>query len=256
MRLITDPSELLTLFGQQPAVHVYGLGDLDEPLWRRSRWYRHEDAVVGIINLSEDPELVAVYAITVANQAATIRLLLALLDEIPDGAFATGPPGTTQWVAQVRSIEDHGVHAKLQIKDCAQLQPAPDVVELDENDIGDLVALYETDPGTAFFTPSMLEGGVWVGVRSAGKLVAAGGTHVRGVTANVAALGGIFTDPAARGQGYGGQITSYLAHQLLSSGAVVGLNVEVNNHVAKQMYRNLGFEEVHHYDEFAFLPTN
>ncbi len=254
MNLVTDPSELATLFGQSPAVHIYGLGDLDEPFWSRSRWFRRGDAVVGLVDLgSPEPFNILVYAVSDIAPSATIRLLIDLAEEIPDGSLAVAPRGAAMWTSESRSVEAYGPHFKFSLPDDARLSASPKVVQLHEGDLAELTALYNTDPGSAFFLPNMLSTGVWAGVRERGVLLAAGGTHLRSPTYKVAALGGVFTRPDVRGKGFGTQLTSWLADNLLKDGYLVGLNVRAENLIARRLYTNLGFIQIHEYEEFVFL---
>ncbi len=256
MRQVDDPAELIHWYNQHPEVHVYGLGDLDDHFWPRSRWYREGNAVVGLVDLPGDAQIVAVYAIAVTDQSATTRLMLELADEIPDGALATAPVGSTKWMHELRSVNPLGLHHKMHIASTNKLVAAPNVFRLDPDDTPDLLDLYASDPGAAFFLPEMLDRGLWAGVRRDGHLVAAGGTHLLSPQHGVAALGGIITRSEARGQGLGGQVTSRLASELLGDGLVVGLNVHADNLIARRMYCNLGFNQVHEYEEFKFGPSS
>lgn len=254
MKLVKDPSEIASIFRQNPAVHLYGLGDLEEPFWSRSRWFRRDNAVVGLVDLgTPKPINMLVYAISESKQSTTVRLLLDLAEEIPDGSLVVAPAGTSNWMSQCRSVESHGPHLKLAILDKAILSPSPDVVQLDQSNLTELDSLYDTEPGAAFFLPDMLSDGLWVGIRHEGRLLAAGGTHLLSVKTKVAALGGVFTRPDARGRGLGTQITSQLVGRLMDEGFLVGLNVRTDNLIARRIYRNLGFEQIHEYEEFTVL---
>lgn len=255
IRQLTEPDELLAWYRRHPQVHVYGLADLDERYWPSSQWFRRGDAVVGILVLPATEPLNVVYAVSVDEPSATIRLLLDLSPEIPDGSLATAPVGSVNWMRELRAVRSLGPHYKMSATDTAKLGPSAGVVPLGVEHLEELLDLYAQDPGAAFFLPSMLDGGLWAGVRHAGKLVAAGGTHVLSTTNNVAALGGILTHPEARGQGHASRVTSFLTRQLCADGLVVGLNVHADNLTARRLYQGLGFTPMHEYEEFEFLSS-
>lgn len=250
IRLVEDPDELIDWYEKHAEVHLYGLGDLDEPHWSRSQWYRQRDAVVGIIPLPGPPEITAVYAVSAVQESPTTRLLLELEPQLPPQALITAPIGATKWMSELRGVHGFGIHLKLHLPQADQLREAPNVRELGDEDLPALAGLYERNAGEAFFLPSMLDPGLWAGVEVDGELVAAGGTHLLSQVRRVAALGGILTDAGSRGRGYGAQITSWLADTLFNRGVRVGLNVQSENYDARSVYRKLGFVQVHEFEEF------
>ncbi|HEU5200412.1 MAG TPA: GNAT family N-acetyltransferase [Ktedonobacterales bacterium] len=109
-------------------------------------------------------------------------------------------------------------------------------------DLAAVQALYAHFPEN-HFRDELLEHGVFYGVRSGDKIVAAGGTHVVAVDYGLAVLGNIFTHPAARRQGYARAITAALVTDLLARGCRnVVLNVVADNSPAITLYANLGFQ--------------
>jgi len=91
-----------------------------------------------------------------------------------------------------------------------------------------------------FFQESMLEGGVYRGVRDAGELVAVAGTHV--LTPKVAAVGNVYVRQDARGRGLGGRVTAAVALELRRRGIdTIVLNVNQANGAAIRTYEKLGF---------------
>lgn len=252
-RQVTDPDELASLFGRDRVVHVYGLADLDEPLWSRSTWWRRGDAVVGSVDLAGDGRHPAFYAVSTAAPEGTLDLLVELLPRIPPGAAGTGPLGLLAAVSPHRPVDDEGVRVKMTVSPDALRPPPPDpaveLVTLDGRDADELVALHATDPGAAFLVTSMLDEGVHVGARVDGRLVAAGGTHARSTRYGVAAIGGVLTDPAMRGRRLAAHVVVALTRRLHDAGDTVGLNVAEANTSARRLYERLGFTVVHRYEE-------
>ncbi len=103
-------------------------------------------------------------------------------------------------------------------------------------------ALYAHFPET-HFRDDLLEHGVFYGVRSGGKVVAVGGTHVVAIDYGLAVLGNIFTHPYARRHGYARAVTAALVADLLARGCRdVVLNVVADNSPAIALYTSLGFQ--------------
>lgn len=106
--------------------------------------------------------------------------------------------------------------------------------------------------GESAFNADQLWGGVFYGVREGGALVAAGGTHVVAPHHGIAAVGNIYTRPAARGRGYGGAITAAVVADLLAGPCrEIILNVAAANVGAGCLYARLGFREHCRYWEGA-----
>ena len=118
---------------------------------------------------------------------------------------------------------------------------APAVERLGPSDLEALLDLYQEYAESAFI-PDHLREGVFYGVRSGPALVAAGGTHVVAARAGVAAVGSIYTRPAARGRGYATAITAAVVSELLALPCRdIILNVAVANETARAIYARLGF---------------
>jgi predicted GNAT family acetyltransferase len=67
------------------------------------------------------------------------------------------------------------------------------------------------------------------------------GTHLVAQDWGVAAVGNIYVHPDWRGRGYGALVSSAVTAELLQRGLLVVLNVDQNNPVAINLYRQLGF---------------
>jgi predicted GNAT family acetyltransferase len=92
------------------------------------------------------------------------------------------------------------------------------------------------------FDRLQLESGVFYGVREAGKLVSAAGTHVIGREAEVAAVGNVFTHPDFRRRGFAARASAAVVADLFDQGIqTIVLNAAMDNEPALKMYRALGF---------------
>jgi ribosomal protein S18 acetylase RimI-like enzyme len=122
------------------------------------------------------------------------------------------------------------------------------VIRLAPSDIADLNRLYGL--GFAGWLPSdSIANGVYYGVRIAGRLVAAAGTHVISHDARMAAVGNVLTHHDFRGQGYAKATTSAVTQELLRTCDDVVLNVRSDNPPALGAYRALGYQEHNRFEE-------
>jgi ribosomal protein S18 acetylase RimI-like enzyme len=122
------------------------------------------------------------------------------------------------------------------------------VTRLVPQDIVDLNRLYGL--GFAGWLPSdSIANGVYYGVRIAGRLVAAAGTHVISPEARMAAVGNVMTHIDFRGRGFAKATTSAVTQELLRSCDDVVLNVRSDNPPALAAYRALGYRDYCRFEE-------
>ena len=115
-------------------------------------------------------------------------------------------------------------------------------------DVADLNRLYGL--GFAGWLPGeAVANGVYYGVRVAGKLVAAAGTHVISPEGKLAAVGNVMTNADHRGRGFAKVTTSAVTQELLRICDEVVLNVRADNPPAIAAYRALGYREHNRFEE-------
>jgi ribosomal protein S18 acetylase RimI-like enzyme len=121
-------------------------------------------------------------------------------------------------------------------------------VKLTPVDIVDLNRLYGM--GFAGWLPSeAIATGVYYGVRVAGRLVAAAGTHVISPTAQMAAVGNVLTHADFRNRGFAKLSTSAVTEELMRTCEDVVLNVRADNPPAIAAYQALGYREYCRFEE-------
>ncbi len=110
-----------------------------------------------------------------------------------------------------------------------------------------LLALYadgaETGEAPDFFSPEMIEAGVFYGIREGQALVAAAGTHLYAPRESVGTVGNVYTRRDRRGRHLARQVTGAVTAELLRLGLqTIVLNVSQINPAAIQVYERLGYE--------------
>jgi RimJ/RimL family protein N-acetyltransferase len=248
---IEDPAELASLFLADREAHVYGLADLDEPYWSHSSWFRDGEAAVGLVSLGG--EWVTGYAISRVAPQAVLATLHEVVGQMPSGTWVTGPMGMHASISPGRDTRSIGPHWRMILDDLADVPGWEAAVRLGPDDLAAIEDLYQSDPGKAFFMPSMLENHPFVGVWEEDRLVAAAGTHVASETYGVAAVGAVITRPSHRGRGLGKAVVASLCHRLVPDFETIGLNVEAFNPPALTVYDQLGFRRAFQYEEIEVL---
>jgi len=248
---VDDPRILEDLFRRDTETHIYGLADLDEPFWSASTWYVDGDAAVGRVSVGTD--WTAGYAMSRQNPEGTLRLLAKIAPTLPSGTWITGPIGLAERLGTGLRVESKGPHWRFILDDLAEDVDRTDVVQLTEDDLPALEDLYRSDPDSAFFLPSMLASGYFVGIWRKGELISSAGTHVASTRHQVAAIGAVITHPSERRSGLGGRVTAALCSTLIARFRTVGLNVAESNTAALLLYERLGFRAAFRYEEVELL---
>jgi ribosomal protein S18 acetylase RimI-like enzyme len=102
---------------------------------------------------------------------------------------------------------------------------------------------------TGWLPSESITNGVYYGVRVAGRLVAAAGTHVISPEARMAAVGNVMTHIDFRGRGYAKATTGAVTQELLRTCDDVVLNVRHDNPPALAAYRAVGYREHCRFEE-------
>jgi len=133
--------------------------------------------------------------------------------------------------------------------DHSTFHPIPGVaVRLVPADVGDLNRVYNLG-FTSWLPAEAIEQGVYYGVRLAGRLVAAAGTHVVSRDARLAVVGNVLTHRDYRGRGFAKVTTGAVTQELLRYCDEVVLNVRSDNPPAIAAYRALGYQEHVRFEE-------
>jgi ribosomal protein S18 acetylase RimI-like enzyme len=225
---------------------AYALCDLEDREFSRTRWGAalEDDEIVAIaleysgmtpqpmFVMGRDDGIEAILRDVVRPRAAYVAALTESLPAVQTQyRVDPGPPMVRMWV------------------DKARFRPYPaDVRRLLPIEIGELNRLYQL--GFASWLPSSsIAEGVYYGIRVAGRLVAAAGTHVISPTARLAVVGNVLTHIDYRGRGYATAVTGAVTAELLRTCDQVALNVRSDNPPALQAYRRLGYAEHVRFEE-------
>ena len=238
-RAVSDRAEIATFLRTDRLYAAYALGDLDGPNRSRVAWGMAYDDAGSPIALVMHHEGLVPQPLFLMGAPDGCR---AVLEQVlkPRDAYVQG---TELHEAAIRDLYE--LDAPLQmlrmVVDRASFSPFAGPAErLTSLDIEELNRLYQLG-FRAGFPPSVLEDGVYFGVRVRGRLVSAAGTHAINPREGVAVVGNVMTHADFRGHDFAKMVTSAVTAELLDRVSDVALNVHADNGPAVAAYTRLGY---------------
>ena len=239
----TDRTAIRARLSADRAWAVYALGDLAPGFFEHTAWYaaRGGKALLMLYAAFETPVLFA------QGPSAAVE---SLLPEIADrGQLYLSVQPEILPLIQARYKVSHETPMWRMVLDPSRFPShTSDALRLSLADYPALRRLHaDGEPdGEApdFFSPEMVERGVFYGIFEGDDLVATAGTHLVVPGEGVAAVGSVYTRRDRRGRGLSsrvtGAVTAELLRQMPPSG-VIALNVRQDNGPALSVYQRLGY---------------
>jgi ribosomal protein S18 acetylase RimI-like enzyme len=238
-RAVSDRSEIAAFLRTDRRYAAYALGDLDGPNRNRVAWGMAYD------------EAGRPTAIVMHHEGLVPQPLFLM--GAPDGCRAVLESVLKPRDAYLQATELHeaalrglyDLDAPLQmlrmVVDRETFEPFAGPAErLTALDIDDLNRLYQLG-FRAGFPPSVVEDGVYYGVRVRDRLVSAAGTHAINPREGIAVVGNVMTHADFRGHDFAKMVTSAVTAELLDRVEDVALNVHADNEPAVAAYSRLGY---------------
>jgi RimJ/RimL family protein N-acetyltransferase len=251
---LTDKAKIETFLRTNAELHLYSLGDLDDFFWPQTTWYgwHRNGPLRDIVLIYAGTGLPTVVAISGQPSALSERMH-EVISLLPQRFYAHLSPGVEDVFQETHQPDFHGLHYKMALRDTSRLAgvDCSAAVRLQQQDLDELVRLYEESYPGNWFDPRMLQTRQYFGLRENRRLVSVAGVHVYSERYRVAAVGNVVTHPVHRNKGYGKLVTARLCRSLQETVDHVGLNVKADNHAAMACYRQLGFEIIAPYGEFT-----
>ncbi len=246
IRATTDRALLRSFLERDRLYAAYAICDLDAREFARTRW--------GVALAGDRPLAVALEYAGLSPQPLFVMGepdgVAALLRELvrPRAAYLACLPEHLGAVNEVYRLDPGPPMVRMWV-DRANFRPFPGATaRLLPAEIGDLNRLYDLG-FTSWLPAAAISQGVYYGVRSGGRLIAAAGTHVISPEARLAAVGNVLTQREFRGRGFAKMTTSSVTQELLRSCDQVILNVRADNPPALAAYRALGYQEHCRFEE-------
>lgn len=236
---VSDRDEIAAFLRRDRLYAAYALGELDGPGRNRVAWGMAYDGAGRAAALVMHHEGLVPQPLLLVGAPDGCR---AILDRVikPRDAYMQG---TELHEAAVRDLYELDVPVRMlrMAVDRGSFVPfAGPVVRLGPRDIDDLNRLYQLG-FRAGFPASVLEEGVYYGIRVRDRLVSAAGTHAINAREGIAVVGNVMTHADYRGNDFAKMVTGAVTAELLERVDDVALNVHADNAPAVAAYARLGY---------------
>jgi len=224
----------------------YAYCALDERPFAQSRWSiaTRDREPVALVVEHGGPTPQPLY---VAGEPDAVELLLRNVAR-PWSAYISGLPELIPAIARLYRLEPGPQMVRMAV-DRERFRPyAGPVQRLIPASIGELNRMYDLG-FTAWLPSEAIAEGVYYGLRVAGRLVAAAGTHAISREGRMGIVGNVMTIRSYQGRGFAKATTSAVTAELLRTCDDVILNVRSDNPPALATYRALGFHEHARFEE-------
>jgi RimJ/RimL family protein N-acetyltransferase len=242
-RAVSDRDEIAAYLRTDRIYAAYMFGDLDGPNRHRCTWGIAHDDLGRPVALAMHQEGLVPQPLFLMGDPAGCREILGTVIK-PRDAYFMGTDAIDAAVADVYELHPPQFLLRM-ATDAASFRPFVGPAErLVPADIEELNRLYQLG-FRGGFPASILEEGVYYGVRVRGRLVSAAGTHVINHREGIAVVGNVLTHVDYRGHDFAKMVTSAVTAELLQRVRDVTLNVHAGNGPAVAAYRRLGYRESH-----------
>jgi RimJ/RimL family protein N-acetyltransferase len=238
-RVVVDRDEIASFLRTDRRYAAYALGDLDGPQRNRVAWGMAYDAPGVPVAVAMHHEGLVPQPLFVMGDPAGCR---AILDSVlkPRDAYFQGREGHQAAIASLYELEAPATMLRM-VVDRATFRPVGGQAErLGGRDIDELNRLYQLG-FRGGFPASVIEDGIYYGVRIRGRLVSAAGTHAINPREGIAVVGNVMTHVDFRGHGFATLVTGAVTAELLDRVTDVALNVHHDNAPAVAAYSRLGY---------------
>jgi RimJ/RimL family protein N-acetyltransferase len=238
-RSVSDRDEIAAFLRRDRLYAAYALGDLDGPNRARVAWgMAHDDAGRPTALVMHHEGLVPQPLFLMGAPDGCRSILENVLR--PRDAYLQG---TELHEAAIRDLYELDAPLRMlrMVVDRDTFTPFAGPAErLTALDIDDLNRLYQLG-FRGGFPPTILDDGVYYGVRVRGRLVSAAGTHAINPREGIAVVGNVMTHVDFRGHDFAKMVTSAVTGELLDRVTDVALNVHADNDPAVAAYARLGY---------------
>ncbi len=238
-RAVSDREEIAAYLRTDRLYAAYALGDLDGPNRARVAWgMAHDDAGQPTALVMHHEGLVPQPLFLMGAPDGCRTVLDSVLK--PRDAYLQGTELHGAAIRDMYELERPIEMLRMAVdRDCFTPFAGP-AERLTALDIDDLNRLYQLG-FRAGFPASVVEEGVYYGIRVRDRLVSAAGTHAINPREGIAVVGNVMTHTDFRGHDFAKMVTSAVTSELLDHVRDVALNVHADNTPAVAAYDRLGY---------------
>jgi len=238
-RAVSDRDEIAAYLRTDRIYAAYTLGDLDGPNRHRCSWGIAYDDLGRPVALAMHQEGLVPQPLFLMGDPAGCREILASVIR-PRDAYFMGTEALDEAAADLYELDGPQFLLRMAVNGETFRPFAGGAERLTPADIDDLNQLYQLG-FRGGFPGSVLEDGVYYGVRVRGRLVSAAGTHAINSREGIAVVGNVMTHVDYRSHDFAKMVTSAVTAELLRRLGDVALNVHAGNEPAVAAYRRLGY---------------
>ena len=238
-RAVSDRGEIAAFLRRDRLYAAYALGDLDGPNRARVAWALAHDDAGQPTALAMHHEGLVPQPLFLMGAPAGCR---AILDGVlkPRDAYLQATELQEAALRDLYELDSPIVMLRMAVDRHTFTSFAGPADRLTALDIDDLNRLYQLGYRGGF-PASVVEDGVYYGVRVRGRLVSAAGTHAINPREEIAVVGNVMTHVDYRGHDFAKMVTSAVTADLLARVTDVALNVHADNDPAVAAYARLGY---------------
>ncbi len=238
-RAVSDRGEIAAFLRRDRLYAAYALGDLDGPNRARVAWALAHDDAGQPTALAMHHEGLVPQPLFLMGAPAGCR---AILDGVlkPRDAYLQATELQEAALRDLYELDSPIVMRRMAVDRHTFTPFAGPADRLTALDVDDLNRLYQLGYRGGF-PASVVEEGVYYGVRVRGRLVSAAGTHAINPREEIAVVGNVMTHVDYRGHDFAKMVTSAVTADLLARVTDVALNVHADNDPAVAAYARLGY---------------
>jgi ribosomal protein S18 acetylase RimI-like enzyme len=246
IKQMIDKAVIQKFLLQDPYLHIYEMGDLQEKLFKHITWHaaleKGEIRAISMLYAHEEPIF---FLLENTDTDAAKELLSAQLRELPPKMYCHISKGLAGILEKKYRFTQHDDFIKMKLAGDILVDGCIKYPEytfrVNKNDSEQIAAFLKSVNPAAFFVHGMLETGKYFCIRKNNELLSMAGVHLYTKEYGVAAIGNVVTLESERGRGYARSVTASLCRDLWPDVRYIGLNVRANNAPAIKAYEKIGF---------------